>query len=225
MKDLTIVTPSRWLKELVEKSFLKDYPVKVIYNGINLKAFFPEEDKKNPSDRYIILGVANVWERRKGLVYFKKLAKMLDERYRIVLVGLNPFQRIGLKLTRYSRITAVGRTQSVDELRRLYSSSAVYVNTTLEDNFPTTNLEALSCGTPVITFRTGGSPESVDEDCGIVVEKGNVEELKKAIEEVCGNPEKYSKEKMVERAQRFRDEKMAESYWKHYLKMFCGKYH
>lgn len=225
VKDLTIVTPSRWLKELVEKSFLKDYPVKVIYNGINLKAFFPEEDKKNPSDRYIILGVANVWEKRKGLVYFKKLAKMLDERYRIVLVGLNPFQRIGLKLTRYSRITAVGRTQSVDELRRLYSSSAVYVNTTLEDNFPTTNLEALSCGTPVVTFRTGGSPESVDEDCGIVVEKGNVEELKKAIEEVCGNPEKYSKEKMVERAQRFRDEKMAESYWKHYLKMFCGKYH
>ena len=216
VKDLTIVTPSRWLKDLVGNSFLKEYPVKVIYNGINLKAFFPEENKKDVSGSYTILGVANVWEKRKGLVYFKKLAKMLDERYQIVLAGLNLFQRIGLKMAGYSRITAMGRTQNVEELRRLYGSAAVYVNTTLEDNFPTTNLEALSCGTPVITFRTGGSPECVDKDCGIVVEKGNVEGVKAAIEEICGNLERYPVEQVAEKAQKFREERMVE----HYMKLF-----
>ncbi|HJA93702.1 MAG TPA: glycosyltransferase [Candidatus Eisenbergiella merdipullorum] len=224
VKDLTVVTPSRWLKGLVKKSFLMDYPVKVIYNGIDLKAFFPEKGRKAPSGRYLILGVANVWEKRKGLAYFKKLAKMLDERYRIVLVGLNIFQRIGLKAAGYSRITAMGRTQSAEELRRLYGSAAVYVNTTLEDNFPTTNLEALSCGTPVITFRTGGSPESVDEDCGIVVEKGNVEELKAAVEEICAHPERYPAEKVAEKAQSFRKERMAEDYIKLYRKKLLTSY-
>ena len=57
----------------------------------------------------------------------------------------------------------------------------VFVNATLEDNFPTTNLEALSCGTPVITFETGGSPESLDKTCGRVVRKGDAEALRQAI--------------------------------------------
>ena len=225
MPDLVIVTPSQWLAGQVRQSFLGEYPVKVIPNGIDLETFRPVRsslrERLGLEGKYVILGVANVWERRKGLEYFVELAGRLPEDCRIVLVGLSKKQQKGLPVS----VVGLGRTSGAAELAEYYSMADVFVNATLEDNFPTTNLEALSCGTPVITFRTGGSPESVDEDCGIVVEKGNVEELKKAIEEVCGNPEKYSKEKMVERAQRFRDEKMAESYWKHYLKMFCGKYH
>lgn len=145
---------------------------------------------------------------------------MLDEKYRIILVGLNRFQRMFLKLGGYSRITAIGRLQNVEELCRLYNGASVYVNTTLEDNFPTTNLEALSCGTPVITFRTGGSPESVDEECGLVVEKGNEVELKKAVEEICRNPKKYSVQKILKKAQRFREEKMIKEYMELYAEVF-----
>lgn len=221
VEDLTIVTPSRWMKGLVEKSFLKDYPVKVIYNGIDTQVFSP--DKKcsiNNDGGYIILGVANVWEKRKGLHYFKRLAKVLDEKYRIILVGLNCIQRMLLKLGGYSRIMAIGRLQSAEELCRLYSSASVYVNTTLEDNFPTTNLEALSCGTPVITFGTGGSPESIDEECGLVVEKGNVEGLKVAVEKICGNLERYPKNKIAEKAKKYRKEKMDEAYMELYSEIF-----
>lgn len=214
--NLTIITPSRWMKTLVEGSFLKDYPIKVIHNGVDLKAFYPNGQRNDCADQYIILGVANIWEKRKGLHYFKELSKMLDDRYRIVLVGLNCLQRICLKLEGYSRITAMGKTRNMEELRKLYAGASVYVNPTLEDNFPTTNLEALSCGTPVVTFDTGGSPESIDVDCGIVVEKGNVKRLKEAIEEICGHPERYPAEKISERAKRFSKEKMVEGYMQIY---------
>jgi len=55
-----------------------------------------------------------------------------------------------------------------------YSAADAYVNLTLEDTFPTTNIESLSCGTPVVTYRSGGSPESLTDSCGIVVPRSNI---------------------------------------------------
>ena len=177
---LTIVTPSKWLARLVKESFLKEYPVCVIQNGIDLERFVPQETQQK--EKHLVLGVANVWDRRKGLEYFKEMRKRLDpQMYEIAVVGVSKKQIKELP----EGILGIEHTKNVEELMQLYSKASVYVNPTLEDNFPTTNLEALACGTPVITFATGGSVESVDESCGRVVPKRDVEGLCKAVEELC----------------------------------------
>lgn len=181
MKNMTIVTPSVWLSDLVQASFLNAYPVKVIPNGINLQVFRPLGTANQTAQVKNILGAANVWSERKGLSAFLKLADMLDDSYHITLVGLNRRQQLSIRKQFPDKITALQKTQDLNELVELYNNAYVFVNPTLEDNFPTTNLEALACGTPVITYRTGGSPEALDSGCGIVVEKGNVPELFHAI--------------------------------------------
>lgn len=181
VEHLTLVTPSKWLADEVKRSFLKEYPVKVIPNGIDLTVFAPVKgtlrERMHLKGKYVILGVANVWERRKGFIYFLELAKRLPEDMQIILIGLSKKQLRGLP----KNVIGITRTSSAKELAEYYSMADVFVNATLEDNFPTTNLEALACGTPVITFDTGGSPESLDQSCGRVVPKGDLEALLEAI--------------------------------------------
>jgi len=173
--ELTLVTPSRWLAEHVGGSFLAQYPVRVIPNGIDLEWFRPVGPARG--DRVTILGVANGWDDRKGLLDFIRLRELLPTNWRIVLVGLGRAQARSLP----EGIEGLERTESIDELVRLYSKAAVYVNPTWSENFPTTNIEALACGTPVVTYRTGGSPESVPEGCGAVLERGDVYALAAAV--------------------------------------------
>ena len=157
LKNMTLVTPSCWLANLAKRSFLKEYPVKVINNGIDLDVFKPTlsdfREKYGLENRFIILGVASEWTRRKGLEYFIELSKILSDKEAIVLVGLSKKQKQDLP----KNIVGITRTNSPKELAEIYTASDIYFNPTLEDNFPTTNLEALACGTPVITFNTGGS--------------------------------------------------------------------
>ena len=179
--DLTVVTPSRWLAGYVRESYLGEYPVQVIPNGIALDKFRPVDKglkkKLGFEEKYILLGVASMWEERKGCAYFEQLADRLDDSYQIILIGLSKRKM----KTLHPKIHGVMRTNSMEELAEYYSMADAYVNTTLEDTFPTTNLEALACGTPVITFATGGSVESVDASCGKIVPKGDTEALIKAI--------------------------------------------
>lgn len=175
--DLTIVTPSKWLKNLVEKSFLKDYNVQIIPNGIDTNLFKPingEFRKKyNLKDKKIILGVASEWTKEKGYDDFIKLSKILDDEYKIVLVGLSDKQ-----LKRISdNIIGITRTENVEELVEIYSDADIYFNPTYADNFPTTNLEALACGTPVVTYNTGGSPECLNGKNGLVIEQDDYRKL------------------------------------------------
>lgn len=186
IRDLAIVTPSIWLKNIVKESFLKDFPIYVINNGVDLNVFKPCKDL-NTLDKYrindkkkIILGVASIWNRKKGLTDFLKLSSILNDDCQIVLVGLSEKQLYDLP----SNITGLRRTENVKELAQLYSSADVFVNPTYVDNFPTTNIEALACGTPVVTYRTGGSPEAVDQNTGYVVEKSNIDMLGYAIKEI-----------------------------------------
>lgn len=181
VKNLTIVTPSKWLAGIVKKSFLREYPVLVINNGIDLETFKPIQNdlrqKYNIDNKFIILGIANVWNERKGYEYFIELSKKLSPDEIIVMIGLKKSQIKKLP----DKIIGIAKTHSAKELAEIYSAADVFVNPTLEDNFPTTNLEAMACGLPIITFNTGGSGESVEKDCGIIVEKGNAEELLKAV--------------------------------------------
>lgn len=179
---LTIVTPSNWLASYVKQSFLKKYRVLTINNGVKLDDFKPIEsefrEQYNCDNKFIILGVAMDWGYRKGLDIFIKLAKDLDERFQIVLVGTNDEIDKGLP----DSIISIHRTENVKELAKIYSASDLFVNPTREDNFPTVNIEALSCGLPVLTFETGGSPEIIDSKCGEVVPKNDYTALKNAIE-------------------------------------------
>jgi len=190
LQSLTIVPVSEWLAGNMRQSHLKERPIKVIHNGIDINVFRPQE--KEIYRRYniakgkkIILGVASVWDKRKGLDDFYKLAESLlpSKEYAIIIVGrvFEKKSEANNVQDSSSQIIYVDRTQNSLELAQLYSAAFVFVNPSYQDNYPTTNLEAMSCGTPVITYRTGGSPEAVDEKTGIVVEQGDVVALAKAI--------------------------------------------
>lgn len=205
VKDLTIVTPSRWLSLLVEASFLKKYPIKIINNGIDLSVFNPVESdfrvRNNLFNRFIILGVSSIWGERKGLNYFVRLAKDLKPDQIIVLVGVS--DKIKKELP--EEIVCISKTNNTRELAEIYSAADVFVNPTLEDNFPTTNLEALACGTPIITFDSGGSAECVDERCGIVVRRGDYDALSSAVVTVQSRGKQFYASQCLSRAKRLYD--------------------
>ena len=173
--NLTIVTPSDWLAGLVKKSFLCNYPVQVIHNGIDTSQFHPM-DNSFKSDHAIensmmLLGVSTSWDEMKGYSDYLKLADMLGDGYKVVLVGLTKEQLANLP----QNIIGIERTNSIKELAQIYSAADLFVNLSYCENYPTVNLEAIACGTPVLTYDTGGSTESA---CGgIVVERGNLESV------------------------------------------------
>ena len=186
VKNMTIVPVSKWLGGIVKESYLKKYEVEVIHNGIDIETFRPLysnlKEQYNISDKKVILGVAAPWGKRKGFEDFIKLRKFLPrESYQIVMIGLSEEQMDTLP----EGIIGLARTNSVEELAQWYSTADVFVNPTYEDTYPTTNLEAISCGTPVVTYKTGGSPESITHETGRVVEKGDIEALVRAIAELC----------------------------------------
>lgn len=181
--NLILVTPSQWLANLLSYSYMKKYTVRVIYNGVDTSVFRPVKseikEKYNCQGKKIVLGVASVWDKRKGLNTFIELADKLNDSYQIVLVGLDKEQKKKLP----SKIIAIERTNSIQELVSLYSAAYVFVNPTLEDNYPTTNIEAIACDTPVITYETGGSGESA-KIYGLSVPQKNVTQLINAIENI-----------------------------------------
>ncbi|MDY6391852.1 MAG: glycosyltransferase [Bacilli bacterium] len=183
LNNMTIVTPSNWLALLVKESFLNSYPVQVINNGIDLTKFYPTEnffrETHSLGNKTIILGVASPWNDRKGYKDFLQLAGLVNPmKSTIVMVGLNPKQIGSLP----KNVIGIGRTDNVEQLADIYSSADVFLNLTYADNFPTTNLESIACGTPVLTYKTGGSAESIDLKCGWVVEKGDVESTRKMVD-------------------------------------------
>lgn len=178
--DLTIITPSEWLAGFVRKSFLSQYQVKVIYNGIDTSLFFPVVDtdfRKNYGidNKYLVLGVSTSWDDLKGYSDYLKLADILGDEYLVVLVGLTKKQIKTLP----SNILGIERTNSLRELVEIYSSSDVYVNLSYCESFGMTNVEAQLCGTPVISYNSGGCVES--GQTGQVVNRGDLEAVASAV--------------------------------------------
>lgn len=190
-KNLAIVACSDWLGDFVKESFLGDKRTEVIHNGVDLQMFRPQDGKESregkESERRVfkIIAVSSVWYPNKGELDIYKLRTMLPEdEYEIMMVGLSAEQAKNLP----KGIRGIQRTQNVQELAQLYSEADVLINPTYEDNFPTVNIEALACGTPVITYRTGGSPEAVDDKTGMVIEQGNVVSLANAVMQMKDTP-------------------------------------
>lgn len=211
VRNLTVVTPSQWLAEKVQESYLQEYPVQVIHNGIDRSVFKPDGDglrqRYGITAKYVLLGVAYAWDDKKGLDAFVHLSQALGDDYQIVLVGTD--ENVDAKLP--EGIVSIHRTQDQQELAQLYSMADVFVNPTREDTFPTVNMEALACGTPIVTFATGGSPEILCEDCGIVVPKNDLQGLENAIRRVC-QERPFTRESCVRRGADFDGQHCIEEY-------------
>lgn len=214
--NMTIVTPSEWLAGLVKESFLKAYPVKTINNGINLSIFRPTASDFRakysiPNNKFILLGVAFGWDISKGLDVFFELAHRLQDDYQIVLVGTN--REVDQILPK--NIISIPRTKNQTELAEIYSAADLFINPTREENYPTVNMEAIACGTPVLTFRTGGSPEIVTDSCGLVVECDDVESLINCIIDVRTS-NRFAVSDCIKRAKDFD----ANSRFEDYIKLY-----
>ncbi len=199
IEKLTFVTVSDWLGNLMRASAQKDRPIMTIHNGIDINVFKRVQSDEKPSKKdglFRIIGVAAVWNERKGLFDFISLRKKLPrDKFVITLVGLSKSQKDSLP----EGIVGVERTDSMEGLARLYAEADVYINPTYSDNFPTTNIEALACGTPVLTYDTGGSPEAIDKKTGFVIKKGDINALEERLYEMRNKP--FSPEDCRKRAE------------------------
>lgn len=212
------MTPSHWLENLAKMSFLRDYQIQTIYNGINLDLFRETESdfrkKHELESKKIILGVAFAWSYAKGLDIFLKLAYRLPEDYQIVLVGTTP--QLDRQLP--ESILSIHRTKDQKELAAIYTAADVFVNPTREEVLGLVNIEALACGTPVITFDVGGSPECVGERCGTVVQKDDVDAMEREILRIC-TCTPYQKQECRRQAMQFDQQRCLEAYLELYYKM------
>lgn len=183
VKNLHIVTPSVWLADLVKGSYLSEYPVEVIRNGIDLSSFKPTEcnfrSEYGLEGKTILLGVASIWDERKGLKFFFELASIISNNEHIVLVGVRENETKGKTIP--NNMTIIPRTNDVKELAGLYTTADYFLNPTLEDNYPTTNLEAIACGTPVVAFNTGGVSETIRSSNGVLAQEKTAVSLYKAV--------------------------------------------
>ncbi|MBR0500124.1 MAG: glycosyltransferase [Bacteroidales bacterium] len=186
ISSLTLVAVSEWMRGELSRSFLKSVPCRVISNGIDLNTFQPRPDP-DLRTRYGItrprfyLAVASIWLPEKGIADIIDLSGKLQEDEQLVMVG-----KIDAKLlkTLPKTIVTIDRTADAQALASLYTEATALVNPTWQDNYPTVNMESMACGTPVVTYRTGGSVESVTPKTGIVVRQGDVDALAQALRQI-----------------------------------------
>ena len=208
VSNMTIVTPSQWLADITKQSFLKDYPIKLIPNGVDLSVFKP--DSQNPySDtacdgKRVLLSVATAWTDRKGYHDYIRLSKILDDRYQIVLIGLTNKQ---LKILPKD-IVGVKVKNSREELARYYSNAYAVLSLSKEETMGLTVVEALACGTPVVVYNSTALPEIVTVKCGRIVECGNLNGIVKVLDEL----EEIDLKDCVKRAEEYEKQKMYEEY-------------
>lgn len=183
VKNLTIVSVSKWLSEKVNESFLRNHESRIIYNGVNLERFYPKDTRSKidelygTKDKFLLLGVATTWETRKRLEDFIELSSLLVETFIIVLIGLSTEQIKKLP----KNVIGIERTDSQDELCAFYSAADLFLNLSVEETFGLTTAEALACGVPSIVYNATACPELVNEDTGFIVEKQDLNALVKAI--------------------------------------------
>lgn len=212
VKDLTIITPSEWLGELAKESFFKGFNVQVVNNGIDTDIFSPCLDNQKarkilnkyniPDNRKILLGVAGIWESRKGLDKFIGLSDLVDDSYIIVLVGLSKRRIKSMP----NNIIGIEHTENKADLAVLYSMAHIFINPSMEESFSLVTVEAMACGTPVIALGTSAVKELVDADCGIILQENSVENYMEAVREI--ETKNLSRELIAQKALRYSKECM-----------------
>lgn len=202
VRNMVLVPVSDWLANLVKQSFLRQYPIKRIYNGVDASVFTPQGSKLDVFHKYgisgefLIVGVASIWTLRKGLNDFIQLRSILSDKYTILLVGLSDKQIESLPVG----IVGVSRTENVQQLAEIYSAADVFVNPSYEETFGLTTAEALACGTPSIVYNSTACPEVVSEETGLIIGQGDINGLKQSIELICSQGKLNYKDACRQRA-------------------------
>ncbi len=173
IKRLGVTGVSEWVTNEGKKSVLApNAEFRAIYNWIDLDNFKPHQSdirkKLGIENKFMILGIASSWSAAKGLGDFNKLADMLDDRFKIVLVG----QKNG---EMNKKIMHLEPTSNIQLLSDLYAAADVFFNPSKMETFGKVTAEALACGTPVIAYDATACPELVGEGCGYVEKVGDVE--------------------------------------------------
>lgn len=226
LDNLTITTPSGWMADIVKKSFMKDYPVRVVYNGIDVDIFRPYSDEINkktrawlgiPDDGKMILGVANVWDERKRMASLLKLAMDIkEENARIVIVGLSEKQKASLP----KGVIGITRTQNQEQLARIYSAADVFVSTSVEESFSLVVGEALASGTPVVCVDGGGCSELISDKVGIVVPRDDRKALKEAVIRILDAGRDYTDDCRQRCVENYSCQSMVEGYMNVYREIY-----
>lgn len=167
IQNMQLITPSKWLADLTRESYMNQYPVEVVYNTVDKTVFKPTVTDYKVSHGIkgkMVLGVAAVWDKRKGLDDFIRLAELRKD-VTVVLVGVSKEQIDELP----KGITGIMRTNNPHELAELYSAADVFFLPTREDNYPTVCLEAEACGTRVVTYDVGGCKETIFREDSVAV--------------------------------------------------------
>jgi len=213
--NLHLVCVSKWLENQVKQSFLKKVPCKTIYNGIDLQNFKPTQSRfrqqHNIEDKYMILGVASTWSERKGLNDFIRLAEILPDECRVVLVGIRNKERKHLS----KKILSVERIDNLNDLAGLYSTADVFLNTSVEETFGLPTVEAMACGTPAIVYDSTALPELISEEVGRIIPSHDLASVCTVFKEVS----KLDSENIVTYAQKFSKNRMVKEYLDLYEKI------
>ena len=216
VEKLQIVTVSDWLKRIAQSSYLSCYPMQTIYNGVDLRVMRPcstnFRNSYNLGEKKVILGVASVWNEKKGLGLFRELAERLPEDYRIIMIGVPEKLRSGLP----DKILCLGKV-GYEELAKWYSTADIYVNGSIEETMGLTTVEAMACGTPVVVQDATAVPEVVGEGCGSIVAKGDTDGMVQAICALCKTPEMSAR--CMEQAAKYEREQQYAQYYRLYREL------
>lgn len=224
LDNLHVVVVSNWLKTIVERSFLKRFPIDVIYNGIDVGIFKPTEnnlrEKLNLQDKFVILGVSNVWNSYKGFNDFISLANSLDNSFCIILIGVNNHQ---IKLLP-PNIIGVPKTDNQLELVKYYSMADVVMSLSYQETFGLTIVEGMACGTPAIVYNRTATPELVTKETGIVAHAGSTDSIMEAIAQIKSKSKKsYSVACRKRAVEHFNKEDRCQDYINLYNRLLNGK--
>ena len=218
LAQMQIVTPSDWLGNCIGQSFLGNYPVTTIRNGVDLSLFRAEKSefihRYGLETKRIVLGVASAWSKHKGLDAFYRLAELLGEGYQVVLVGLTPAQMETVP----SNVLGIQRTDSIQELAQIYAAAYVHVSMSREETMGMTLIEANACGTPVIVFDSTALPEIVTQKTGVVLQEHTAEAVAEVLRETDFSKEKYAAA-CISHAQGFAKNEMYAKYIELYRSM------
>ena len=200
MQNLVLAPVSQWLGDLVKESFLGKHDIQVVYNGIDVDVFKPSvsnfKEKLGIEGKYLLLGVAQGFDERKGLKDFFKLSEMLPDDYQVVLLGAME-DEIAIAPT---SVIALPKTESLQELVEAYSAADVLLSLSYEETFGLTPVEAMACGTPAIVYNNTAQPEHITPETGFVVENGDLDTLVTRIKTLCENGKANYSEACRERA-------------------------
>lgn len=227
-KNMTILAPSEWMSGLIKDSYFKECPVHIVGNGIDTNKFSPCIDMEKrkrvlekydiPTDRKILLGVASIWENRKGLRIFIDLSHRIGyDEYIIVLVGLNRHQLNTLP----RNIIGIRRTDDKSDLAALYAAAHIFINPSMEESFSLVTVEAMACGTPVIALDNSAVKELVDVDCGLILHENSVKEYLKAIKLI--EIRDLSRDRIAQKALKHDKSIMTKKVLELYEAAACGK--